>query len=265
MPHAKVANKQTRQTLASVTPASGDDDDELMSEFELEFNDDDSEDSGSEFEASDSDEAVEDSDEEVKLVQDLKGMDADEAEGVLMSAAIQMSIETSQSEQMKGASSFGAGPSTPSMRATGAALRAAAAEDRLANGNANIFDGDLSESDSVMSEVSEPLAKGKGKAKAMASKKTAKARLPSRGMTMAQLRAEKRRARKGVESKRLNKMAELELRQKLGRKLTHVRLPPLVKCNQVRLTDLATIGRLREPRLRYSSITQVDASTSTED
>ncbi|KAF8576222.1 hypothetical protein K439DRAFT_1367824 [Ramaria rubella] len=79
-----------------------------------------------------------------------------------------------------------------------------------------MFGGDLTEPDASSSEESVPLSKQKGKAKAKSRGSFTQTR------TLAQMRAEKREARKAVRSaKNANKQEEMALRKQLGRKLTY--------------------------------------------
>ncbi|OBZ71848.1 DNA repair protein RAD16 [Grifola frondosa] len=172
-----------------------------QNEQDSEDNIDESDDSESEFELSDDEspleEIQEDDQEENGFGDDLaqEGFDDDE---VMMDAAIKMSLDAArlQSDRKTGASSGGAGSSkshVPISRA--AALRAAAAERRLAASQKEIIDVDaFSSSDEFQVEAlesdddSEPLSKGKGKGKAVNTSKP---------------------------------MEEADMRKKLGRKLTH--------------------------------------------
>ncbi|KAF8509423.1 P-loop containing nucleoside triphosphate hydrolase protein [Hysterangium stoloniferum] len=192
------------------------------------YGDDEDLDSGSEFLLSeDEDVILNDLDAEVKLADALDGMDEDEAEGAMMSAAIQLSLQTSKTDRTVGSSSSKVGPSASGARSTAAALRAAAAEKRLASQNKfDIFDGELSDADPCSSEDSEPLAKRKGKGKAKApSKRAAKKTVVATSSKITSWSEHKVSRREALMNARLarnaNRIEELELRKRLGRKLTH--------------------------------------------
>lgn len=240
-PQNKVTKNATRQRRASAIQSS---DEELISEDELEYDEDSLEDSGSEFQMSDGEDVIigQDSDAEIGLVEALEAMDDDEAESAMLAAAIQMSMEKAQVDKANAVSSSSAGTSAPKTRSTAAALRAAAAEKRL---TARLQDMDAEnlenldsfanpeESEMVSSSDSEPLARRKGKGKAKASKrKAAKVRSTtqrSRVKTVAQMKSEERAQKRATSAKSLNRVEEKKLIAKLGRKLTHVRIAPLVR------------------------------------
>ena len=235
-PQTRVTKKEMRQGRASAIPSS---DGELISEDELEYDEDSLEDSGSEFQISDEEDIIvgQDSDAEIGLIEALEAMDEEDAENAMMAAAIQLSMDTNI-DRSPGASNCRAGPSTPKTRSAAAALRAVAAERRLKAAKHEVFDTnnlessnafpDLEASEMASSSDSEPLANGKGKGKAKLSKqKTAKRSTVaqrSRVMTIAQAKVEGRARRKAGSSKYANRAEEMELRKKLGRKLTHVRI-----------------------------------------
>ncbi|GJJ07738.1 hypothetical protein Clacol_001943 [Clathrus columnatus] len=166
---------------------------ELLSEDDgLDFQEDSSGSSGSEFQLSDEDlGAYQGTDDE------------DEAEASMMSAAIQMSLQTSVLNLDSHAAS--------SSRSSASTLRAAAAERRRRANNAPVYD-ELSELSEDNSEE-EPLLhdfKGKGKAKGRGNKITKR--------TRAQLQEDALMARQDKQALRIEQMA---LRRKLGRPLTH--------------------------------------------
>ncbi|KAF8508824.1 SNF2 family N-terminal domain-containing protein [Gautieria morchelliformis] len=220
-------------------------DEELISVDELEYDEDSFEDSGSEFQLSDQEDIVvgHDSDVEVDLIQALEGMDDDEAENVMVAAAIQQSLETKVTRS-NGASSSNAGPSTHKTRSNAAALRAAAAERRLTAARDKNDDGpetdmggfwdfDSYADSHVMasgmesSSDSEPLANGKGKAKARPSKQ--KTKIPKKTTVTKAARdkktfivlTESEVRKKARVLKNSTRAEETELRKKLGRKLTY--------------------------------------------
>jgi len=204
--------------------ALSDDDEVLISEDELEYKEglSESDSSGSEFQMSEDYEqvvGVDESDDE--FAKALNGLDDEEAESVLISAAIKLSKETNKSTA-NGASSSKAPPAT---RSTAAALRAAAAERRLAVEQAmELSEEEFEQFDASGSEESEPLSKGKGKGKASTVKKTT-VRKQSKATSLAERRAEKRAERQLIRlAANSTKKEEMELRRKLGRKLSHVRL-----------------------------------------
>lgn len=188
----------------------------MLSADELEYRGESSEDDGdSEFQLSeDEEEAYDGSDnEELKLAKVLNGLDDDEAESLMLSTAIELSKSSMDNMQSSASSSR-----NTKTRSTASALRAAAAERRLA------AEGMLHSDTEVIgistSEESEPLAKSKGKASA--TKKTV-TRTQSRITSLAQRRAERRAAKQETRlAKNETKRDEMELKKKLGRKLTHV-------------------------------------------
>lgn len=184
---------------------------ESASDFEYDEDEqtqvDESDDSGSEFEV-DSD--VED-------------------EEIMVDAAIRSSLQTA-SERV-------AGPSSRKVAALSAAAmrRALAAESRLALSNAEVeFEFETpwdNPSDQSASSEEEPLAassKSKGKVAPRATKKVTPLSEDSKKiMTMSELRIAQKEARMALSSaRRANKRAERALISKLGRRLTHVSLPP---------------------------------------
>ncbi|KAF8075888.1 SNF2 family N-terminal domain-containing protein [Lyophyllum atratum] len=189
-----------------------DDDDEMASEPGLDYEEDrmldESDDSGSEFEASEDEDALAASD--------------SEEEAILLSAAVEMSLETSRPKPA-GSSSSQRNPTN-----SAAALRAAAAERRLTRGNKSVdvddyFSGSHDEVDDSASESESdmPLSK-KGKAVAKKSKKAVPARKPAKHMTLTQLRKEKREQRQQANAwKKANKAEEQKLMRELGRRLTY--------------------------------------------
>ncbi|KAJ7590563.1 SNF2 family N-terminal domain-containing protein [Mycena floridula] len=221
------------------------DDDELVSDDELEYNEragaDDTGSSGSEFVASSDDEGpVQDEDEDAGeegpgystrssprklfVIDSDEDMDVDD-EDIMMDAAIQLSLL-----QGRRGSSQASGSSRPTAISPNplAALRAAAAEKRIARANKSI---DIEDVDIALSSDedsdSEPIAKktkGKGKGKAPAKTK-AKGKTPdvvSTIMTIAEMRRQKKEARSKLLAERQEaKKEEMALRLKLGRKLTH--------------------------------------------
>lgn len=163
--------------------------------------------------------------------------DVDDEE-LMMNAAIRLSLQTAHLDatQSTGASSSRPLPSLSSSPA--AALRAAAAERRLAQAKKEIIDvDDLSDfDDAISSDLSdEPLQKGKGKSKAKGGKKVATKSKASKAvtvrdtskpthMTVAEHRRSRLEARRlATAAKRANKQEELALMRKLGRRLTYVR------------------------------------------
>ncbi|KAH8115819.1 SNF2 family N-terminal domain-containing protein [Phellopilus nigrolimitatus] len=231
------SGKSTPQILPTPVYEAGDDEGELISEDEVEFDEnaelDVSDDSGSAFEASEDDE---DEDEDFEVTTKRKSPrktvpvssdydddgDDEEAEAQMLSTAIELSKQETAEEHLLGNVS---GPSSSSA----SALRAAAAERRLAKAKSDgLKDGRalVSHAEEAVSsdEDDEPLAKGKGKAKArVKGKGKAKAKAPANtkpktSMTISDVRAERRRA---AAEKRANKAEETALRRELGRKLTH--------------------------------------------
>lgn len=253
----KATKNGTRQAFLKSTLSS---DGELISEDEFEYGEDSSEDSDSEFQISEEDITIgNDSDAELRVMETFEGMDDDDAESVMMSAAIQLSMEFSKNERLTASSNSGAGPSTRKTRSAAAALRAAAAERRLVAPDLRVIDNDISgnpQTDS--SEDSEPLANVKGKAKARAknAKRAAVTLSSSRHPKTSARSAEKRGSNKSRSSRYSNRAEELELRKQLGRKLTHVRT-----FNRPIAVIAKSWSRLREPLSPYTSIIQV-VSTS---
>lgn len=203
----------------------------------------DSDDSGSEFQISDDDELVEDSQDDDDITTDTKlrsfaealteeGIDADE---IMMDVVVQESLELARSAQLGDSAGAGGSNSQPA-RTAAAALRAAAAERRLArlqDGASDVIDVDVYDSDSEqapmyissdMSSEDEPLnIKGKKKAKKEVKTK-AKGKAKAKGNTKSAGNkttwAEKRREQRRLDTER--KAEEKALRKKLGRKLTLV-------------------------------------------
>ncbi|GLB33300.1 putative SNF2 family N-terminal domain containing protein [Lyophyllum shimeji] len=201
------------------TPCISDDDEEMVSEPGLEYDEDqmldESEDSGSEFEVSEEDE-------------DAFAASDSEEEAFMLSAAAEMSLQTSRPN---GAIAGSSSSSQRGARNSAAALRAAAAERRLTRRNKDIdvddyvagaSDDELAESSGSESDV--PLSR-KGKGVAKKSKTAAPAPKPmarKKHMTLAELRKEKREQRRqGNAWKKENKAEEQRLVRELGRRLTY--------------------------------------------
>ncbi|KAG9219471.1 hypothetical protein CCMSSC00406_0005365 [Pleurotus cornucopiae] len=205
----------------AVSPPSDNDDDELVSEHGLEFEEQSFSSSGSEFEDSDDEDdkpsgtrpstrRTPRKDEDQEALFELEESDAEE---LMLRAAIVRSLGGARSGE--GSSSKNA-----------AALCAAAAERRIARANLQdniefeLNSDDLDESASESESEEEPLSKGKGKAKATSAKVNDTSR--KKKMTLAQLRAERReQARIKRLEKKANWKEERDLIRKLGRKLTH--------------------------------------------
>ncbi|KAI0637648.1 SNF2 family N-terminal domain-containing protein [Trametes polyzona] len=143
----------------------------------------------------------------------------DEDEDVMVDAAVQQSLRTAREERDRaaGLASAGAGSSKPRASTNkAAALRAAAAERRLAQ-NHDVEVIELlteSEAPSESESEDEPLSKSKGK-------QVAKSK-PSKTMTLTEMRKANREERRQA---RLNRSAtakeERALREELGRRLTY--------------------------------------------
>ncbi|KAG6864388.1 hypothetical protein C0991_009993 [Blastosporella zonata] len=201
---------------APAAPASDDENVEMASDASLDYKEiEESDDSGSDF-----------------VVSEQEGEDAfaasdSEEEALMLSAAAEMSLQTSRPNATSGSSSSQRNPTNK-----GAALAAAAAERRMARAKKDIdvndyMSGDEDEDDTA-SDSYAPLSrngKGKGKAPAKKRKKTAPAPIPTvprKHMTLAQLRAEKKEQRsKANEWKKEIKAEEKRLMLELGRRLTY--------------------------------------------
>ena len=159
---------------------------------------DESDDSGSEFIEEDADSVL--------------GDDSEEGEAIMLAAAVEASLQT----EMTGVASSSLSR-LPCINSA-AAKCAAAAERRLGKD----FDvDDFTMNVDSGSESEAPLAKaGKGKAKA---KGKAPHTVKKKHMTPAEMRKQQKEERKAaIAARRHNKAEELELRRKLGRKLTPV-------------------------------------------
>lgn len=221
----------------------------IVSEPELEYDEnasvEESDLSGSEFEASDNEPQVDEDFEEEFPVKTRKSprksrtiLDADfeddsEGEEIMMDAAIQESLHSARMGQI---SSNGAGPSSSRPKASSksaAALRAAAAEKRLAHSKGEDVDSDEfqialeTEEEAQSSSEEEAFTKTKGKGKGKkAPKKTVIVRDTSstKFMSLSERRAlnrEKRKLAKSANS--ANRKEELAMIKQFGRKLTYVR------------------------------------------
>lgn len=149
-------------------------------------------------------------------------------EEVMLEAAVEQSLRTAREDQERaaGLTSAGTGSSKSKSRAptsNAAALRAAAAERRLATQQGKINPSEESEME-LLSDIDgkeseeEPLSKGKGKQVAKA-KGAARAKV----MTFQELKKLSKEERKMQRLRRRGmKKEEAELCMKLGRKLTHV-------------------------------------------
>lgn len=147
-----------------------------------------------------------------------------------MNVAVKDSLDTAR-HQRAGASNAGAGSSKSKGQSAAAALRAAAAERRLNASKGKkvvdvddyLDDSEIESASSVESDESDrPIAKGKAKAKAKATKaKSTKARNTSKPAvrTLADVRQETLDKKLAA---RLRRKEERQLRIKLGRKLTQV-------------------------------------------
>lgn len=153
--------------------------------------------------------------------------DTSDAEALMLKAALQISKRTAALE-----ASGNAGPSTGTLEVDSpAALRAAAAERRLAKSKAleggYMLPSDEGEfDDEDASSEDEPLAKGKtkgkGKAKAKAKAKASAPKKKANQMTLAELKKQRREERKLRRlERRGDKAEEVELRRTLGRRLTY--------------------------------------------
>lgn len=151
--------------------------------------------------------------------------DTSDAEALMLKAAMQISKRTAALE-----ASGNAGPSTGTLEVDSpAALRAAAAERRLAKSKAleggYMLPSDEGEfDDEDASSEDEPLAKGKtkGKAKAKAKAKASAPKKKAKQMTLAELKKQRREERKLRRlERRGDKAEEVELRRTLGRRLTY--------------------------------------------
>jgi DNA repair protein RAD16 len=218
--------------------ADGDDISEgaIVSEIELEYDEnasiEESDTSGSEFQASEDDEEAEDDEEEyvvkprkfphkrnpLVVDEDFLGSDDDE---IMLDAAIHESLQTACLDNGVGSSSR---PSAPSNSA--AAVRAAAAERRLARANQAIDVDDaafLIESDAENSSDEETFSKAK--AKAPKNSATVHDTTSTKFMSISQRRKLNREQRRlGAAARRGNRKEELAMVKLLGRKLTYVRL-----------------------------------------
>lgn len=243
-------NNGKGNTPQSLVPSVVDHDDlsegVIVSEIELEYDEnasiEESDDSGSEFEAS------EDSDSELEYVvksrksprkQSLPITDEDflvddeSSDEVMLDAAIQASLQTAHLDQ---AARNGVGSSRQSLSSNpAAALRAAAAERRIARANQAIdVDDDAAfvleyESDALSSSEEEALSKtkgkGKGKGKAPNKSTTVYDTTSTKFMSISERRRLNREQRKlASASKRENRKEELKMLKLLGRPLTYVRL-----------------------------------------
>ncbi|KAH9853400.1 SNF2 family N-terminal domain-containing protein [Lenzites betulinus] len=140
----------------------------------------------------------------------------EEDEEVVLDTAVRESLQTAREEQERAAGLTSAGASSSKPRSPtnkAAALRAAAAERRLAGREQSEVIDLVSESDALLSEgesEEEPLAKGKGK-------QVAKSRT-KKIMTLAELREERKKARA---RRNATSVEEAAMRKELGRRLTY--------------------------------------------
>ncbi|KAI0750681.1 SNF2 family N-terminal domain-containing protein [Daedaleopsis nitida] len=172
-----------------------------------------SSDSGSEFDPVDSD-------------SDFAGDMDEEDEEVMVDAAVRQSLQNARQEQDRAAGLTSAGASSSKSRGPtnkAAAVRAAAAERRLAQQQDRVSDPEtdlewLSDTGDEKESDEEPLSNGKGKQAA----KPKKSAVQSKPMTLQEMKKKNKEERK-MERLRRRGIAneEAELRQKLGRKLTH--------------------------------------------
>lgn len=228
------AKKAKAFLKADISDADESEDAEYASEKELEYDDTrslaDSDSSGSEFVLSDSEvEFVPEEDDDemdttgVAITEDEEDDDKiqEDDDEIMLDAAIHMSLQTRSSTN-------GASGSSKASQNSVAARAAAAAERRLAaNRSIDVDDSMLTEGESD----SEPIAKkskGKGKAnrKTKPSKKKVAVHVASKTMTLAEMKKTRRDATANLRAERKEaKKLQLELRRKLGRKLTMVRHP----------------------------------------
>jgi DNA repair protein RAD16 len=240
--------KRKGNTPQSLVPSIVDHDDlsegSIVSEIEIEYDEnasvEESDDSGSEFEAS------EDSGSELEyVVKSRKSprkrslpvtdedflVDDESSDEVMLDAAIQASLQTAHLDQ---AARNGVGSSRQSVSSyPAAALRAAAAERRLARANQAVdVDDDAAfileyESDALSSSEEEALSKAKSKGKGKAPNKSATVydTTSTKFMSISERRRFNRERRKLTSaSKKENRKEELKMVKLLGRPLTYVRL-----------------------------------------
>lgn len=172
----------------------------------------------------------------------------------MMDAAIQASLESARLDTSRNAGTTSAGAGSSKQRPpvnSAAVLRAAAVERRLAEDqDADFSIEELSSgSEESSSEDERPLAsKGKGKAKASAAMLKFVDPNESKIMTAAQRRRERQLRR---QEQSVLKIAERQLRIKLGRKLTHVGVP-VCSCH----SSFNILFRRRSPLSLFSFSTQ---------
>lgn len=189
------------------------------------------------------------------VVDEYAEQDGDD-EAVMVDAAIQASLETARLDSSRNGDMSSAGAGSSKQRTSinpAAALRAAAAERRLAqerDDSVSVVEA-LSGSEESPSEDEPPLAKGKGKAKVSAAMLNLVDTREAKVMTAAERRRQRqlrRMEQSGV------KVEEKKLRLKLGRKLTHVgpsshyRCQPLTVIVQAERSTIAL--QLYHPELK---------------
>jgi DNA repair protein RAD16 len=233
--------RKGKAPLRSKTPVK--DIDEGVSDSGLEYDEDplleESDDSGSEFVASEEEEEDIAPDENRREDDPLpifrkhesspmQKIDDVTDEDIMVNAAIEMSLQTARPPHASSSSNklISSNPA--------AVLRAAAAERRLTRAQKNLDVDDFemaADSDDVSASDSEEeplIKKGKGKSKAISTNKKAVAirdTSSTKAMTMLELRKMRREERRRTTAERKkNKMEELSLMKKLGRRLTYVSL-----------------------------------------
>lgn len=218
----KATSSRTRNGDSKIRPSSPVSEVELLSDNELNYEESGS--SGSEFRLSDEEDSYSKHREEnLEDGFDLQGMSGDEAEAAMMSAAIQMSLQTSNRHASNGASS--------------SRSAAAAAEKRRHLNNPPVPDEELSDWEHKHTDddsEAELPSKGKGKGKG----KKVSSSNPS-VHTLAEIRERRKQAR---EDKFIRRKEEMALRRKLGRKLTHVSSSQLSFSFRVNITYLPSFS-----------------------
>ena len=180
------------------------------------------------------------------------GSSNEEDEAIMLDAAIRESLQSVRLDRNGGASSSKPNASTTNA----AALRAAAAEKRLArvNQSTDVDDFQMAfRTDSEAESSEEEPSEGKGKAKAKKTSKIVKIRdtTSTKFMSMAEMKKQRAQNRKDA---LLAKKEEREMRKQLGRKLTRVNHHCVMSVLSFLVLKISY--RQKNPHLHCTSITR---------